>query len=32
MADFRRYVLLVVTIGPVVWVLANALGNHVLAH
>ena len=30
-ADLRRYVLRVATIGPAVWVLANLLGNHVLA-
>ena len=29
-ADFRRYILLVVTAGPVVWVIANILGNYVL--
>jgi hypothetical protein len=29
--DLRRYVLMVVTIGPIVWVLANLVGNHLLA-
>ena len=29
-ADLRRYILMVVTAGPVVWVIANILGNYVL--
>ena len=29
-ADFHRYILMVVTAGPVVWVIANILGNYVL--
>ena len=28
-ADLRRYILTVVTAGPVVWVVANVLGNYV---
>lgn len=31
MADFRRYVVLVAVAGPIVWVIANVIGNHVLA-
>ena len=30
-ADLRRYILMVVIFGPVVWVLANFIGNHLLA-
>jgi hypothetical protein len=30
-ADLHRYILMLVTIGPVVWVLANLVGNHLLA-
>jgi hypothetical protein len=30
-ADLRRYILMLVTIGPVVWVLANLVGNYLLA-
>lgn len=30
-ADFRHYILMVVTIGPIVWVLTNLVGNHLLA-
>lgn len=29
-ADLRRYILMVVILGPVVWVLANLVGNHLL--
>jgi hypothetical protein len=29
-ADLRRFILMVVTAGPVVWVIANILGNHLL--
>ncbi len=29
-ADLRRYILMVVTAGPTVWVIANILGNYVL--
>jgi hypothetical protein len=29
-ADLRRYILMVVTAGPAVWVVANILGNYVL--
>ena len=29
-ADLHRYILMVVTAGPAVWVVANILGNYVL--
>ena len=29
-ADLHRYILIVVTAGPAVWVVANILGNYVL--
>jgi hypothetical protein len=29
-ADLRRYILMVVTAGPAVWVVANILGNYIL--
>jgi len=29
-ADLHCYILMVVTAGPVVWVIANILGNYVL--
>lgn len=29
-ADLRRYILMVVTAGPVMWIVANILGNYVL--
>ena len=29
-ADLRRYILMVVTAGPIVWVVANIFGNHLL--
>ena len=29
-ADLRRYILMVVTAGPVVWLIANILGNYVV--
>jgi hypothetical protein len=29
--DLRRYILMIITIGPIVWVLANLVGNHLLA-
>jgi hypothetical protein len=30
-ADFRRYLLMVAVIGPLLWIVANVVGNHVLA-
>lgn len=30
-ADLRRYVVTLVIVGPLVWVLANVVGNHLLA-
>lgn len=30
-ADLHRYILLVVVVGPVVWGVANLVGNHLLA-
>ena len=30
-ADLGRYIIMAVTIGPIVWVLANLVGNHLLA-
>lgn len=29
-ADLRRYILIVLIAGPVVWVIANILGNYIL--
>ena len=29
-ADLRRYVLMLVIVGPIVWAVANVLGNYVL--
>jgi len=29
--DLRRYVLLLVIAGPIVWLLANVIGNHLLS-
>ena len=30
-ADLRRYVLTLIVAGPILWALANLIGNHVLA-
>jgi hypothetical protein len=30
-ADLRRYVVTLTVLGPVLWVLANLIGNHLLA-
>lgn len=30
-ADLRHYILMLVTVGPIVWALTNLVGNHLLA-